>query len=280
MSGEERAGLDELRLGDITYSNCFPVHARLIDQPRPGDPRMITGVPSLLNRLLRQGEIDVAPCSSIEYALNADRYRILPDLVIGSRGPVRSILFLSRGNPSRLSGRTVALPTASATSVVLLKILLQLRWGAEPEFTWFDQSKENPFFFGCDAALFIGDVALRPDLYEHVLYRFDLGEVWYRATGLPFAFAVWQAGGGSPEQLRQLHALLLESRQYAADNRSDLAQRYSRQFGLPPRLLAQYWADLDYELDDLAIEGLLRFYRLAAEIGEIPEVPELRWAGE
>lgn len=277
MTGEDRAGIGDLRLGDITYSNCFPVHARLIDQPRPGDPTMITGVPSLLNRLLRVGEIDVAPCSSIEYALNADRYRIIPDLVIGSRGPVRSILFLCRGNPSRLSGRTVALPTASATSVVLLKILLRLRWGVEPEFIWFDQSKENPFFFGADAALFIGDVALRPDLYSQVLYRFDLGEVWYRATGLPFAFAVWQAGGGTPAQLRRLHALLLESRRFAADNLTDLAQRHARRFGLPARLLADYWAGLEYELDETFVEGLLRFYRLAAEIGEIPVAPELRW---
>jgi chorismate dehydratase len=279
MSGQDSEGAAGLRLGDITYSNCFPVHARLIDQPREGDPRLVNGVPSLLNRLLRAGEIDVAPCSSIEYALNADRYSILPDLVIGSRGPVRSILFLTRVNPERLTGRTVALPSASATSVVLLKILLQLRWGVAPEFTWFDQSCENPFFLGSDAALFIGDVALRPDLYPQVLYRYDLGEVWYRATGLPFAFAVWQAASGTAEQLRALHGLLLESRSYAAENRSDLALRYSRHFGLPSRLLDRYWEDLTYQLDDPMIEGLLRFYRLAADIGEIPAVPEIRWTG-
>ena len=55
MNGEEQGdGNESLRLGDIIYSNCFPVHARLIDRPRPDDPRLFPGIPSLLNRLLRE----------------------------------------------------------------------------------------------------------------------------------------------------------------------------------------------------------------------------------
>ena len=104
-----------LRLGHIVYSNCFPVHARLVDRPRAGDPSIVEGIPSHLNGLLERGEIDVAPCSSIEFARNADRYRLLPDLVIGSRGPVRSIQFLSSLPPEELDGLRVGIPTASAT---------------------------------------------------------------------------------------------------------------------------------------------------------------------
>ncbi|HEX6924177.1 MAG TPA: menaquinone biosynthesis protein [Longimicrobiaceae bacterium] len=274
----ERQTVGELRLGDIIYSNCFPVHARLIDRPREGDPKLVPGPPSLLNRLLSEREIDVAPSSSIEYARNADRYRILPDLVIGSKGPVRSILFLSRYNPSRLDGRVVALPTASATSVVLLKILLHLRWGTAPTFTWFDQSSENPFVTGADAALFIGDVALRPGLHERILYRYDLGEVWYTATGLPFAFAVWQASGGTPEQLACLQEMLVASREYFEENHARLARDYSEHFGLPRRLLDEYWRGLIYRLDEPMQEGLRSFYRLAVQIGELEVAPDLAWA--
>ena len=72
-----------LRLGHIRYSNCFPVHARLLDRPDGGDPELVEGVPSTLNRLLSEGAIHVAPSSSIEYALHADRYRVMPNLVIG-----------------------------------------------------------------------------------------------------------------------------------------------------------------------------------------------------
>ncbi len=266
-----------LRLGHIVYSNCFPVHARLLDRPRDGDPQMVKGVPSRLNALLAAGEIDVAPCSSIEYARHAGRYRILPDLVIGSRGAVRSILFLSRSDPKKLSDRSVALPNASATSTVLLKILLHRRWKVQPRFRAFDQAATDPFADGADAALFIGDVALRPELHPEVPVRLDLGAEWFAETGLPFAFAVWQASGGDAEAWTRLHGLLLESRAYGSQKRAELAERWSGRFGFAADFLETYRRGLVYEQDQGMIEGLTTFYRYAAEIGEVPAVPEFRW---
>lgn len=278
MVDEARAEAVQLRLGHITYSNCFPVHARLLDQPVPGDPRLIEGVPSYLNGLLSRGEIDVSPSSSIEYARFADRYRILPDLVIGSRGPVRSILLLSDRPPGDLTDRIVALPSASATSVVLLKILLQIRWDVQPRFVWFDQAREDPFAAGASAALFIGDVALQPGLYPDLPLRLDLGAEWWAETGLPFAFAVWQAANGTTSELRQLHQQLIASRRFGMERRTELAVRHAARFGLPADMLGDYWGGLAYDLDTPMIEGLRAFYRLAAEIGELPSAPELRWA--
>ena len=229
--------------------------------------------------MLASGAIDVAPSSSIEYALHPDRYRILPDFVIGSAGPVRSIIFLSDLEPKLLSGKRVAVPTASATSVVLLKILLKIKWGVEATFTWFDQRTQDPFAMGGDAALFIGDVALRPDLYAGKRVRLDLGTEWWEHTGLPFAFAVWQAGSGSAEQLRTLRQTLVESRAYGEAERELLATRYAPHFKIDPGVLADYWANLRYDLSPDMIEGLQTYYTLAAGIGEVPRAPELRWVG-
>lgn len=268
---------ERLRLGHIAYSNCFPVHSRLLDLPTRGDPALIEGVPSTLNRMLAEEGIDVSPSSSIEYALHSGHYRILPDLVIGSRGPVRSILLLSNRSPAALEGQTVAIPTASATSVVLLKILLQLRWQAEVRFRWFDQSCEDPFADGAAAALFIGDVALRTDLFPRLNFRFDLGEEWFRETGLPFAFALWQVAAGTPGEIARLHEILLESRAYGEAQRTRLAQRYASHFGMPAEFLASYWNDLSFTLDAAMIEGLQTFYTLAAQIGELEHAPELKW---
>jgi chorismate dehydratase len=266
-----------LRLGHITYSNCYPVHARLLNGGAPPELEVVAGVPSHLNDLLARGEIDVAPCSSIEFARHADRYRVLPDLVIGADGAVRSILLLSRRAPEALTGARVAVPTASATSVVLLKVLLRARWGAAPVFHWFDQARDDPFAAGADAALFIGDVALRSGLHPDLPVRVDLGEAWQAHTGLPFAFAVWQAGAGRDAALRRLHRLLVESRDAGVADLEGLATRHAAEFGLPPRLLARYWSELRYDLDGRMREGLACFYRMAAEIGEIPRAPELRW---
>jgi chorismate dehydratase len=267
-----------VRLGNITYSNCYPVHAGILDGGMSAGIQVVDGVPSVLNRMLGRGEIDVAPCSSIEFARHADSYRVLPDLVIGSRGPVRSILFLSSCDPGALDGSRVAVPTSSATSVVLLKVLLRTRWGVSPDFVWFDQASEDPFSAGASAALFIGDVALRPGLHPSAPFRYDLGEVWWQQTGLPFAFAVWQVGNETSfEQLKALHQTLLASREFGTTNRAALAQRFAGRWGFDPAFLERYWSDLSYELDEPMIEGLRAFYALAAELGEIPRSPELRW---
>ena len=169
--------------------------------------------------------------------------------------------------------------SASATSVVLLKVLLRLRWGVAPRFTWFDQAAEDPFAAGAQGALFIGDVALRPELHPELPFRFDLGAEWWDETGLPFAFAVWQAGGGADAQLARLHGALLESRAYGRERRAELACRYAAHFGFDAAMLDEYWRGLSYELDAPMLEGLRTYYRLAAEIGEIPRAPEVRWVG-
>lgn len=269
-----------LRLGHIVYSNCFPPHAGLLDRGAPPGITLVEGVPAALNALLARGEIDVAPSSSIEYARHADRYRIVPDLTIGSRGAVRSILLLSRRPPQELDGRTVALPTASATSTVLLRILLRQRWGVRASFTSYDQATQDPFAAGADAALFIGDVALRPGLHPAVPVRVDLGAEWWDWTGLPFAFAVWQANrNADADALRRLHALLLESRDHGERHRGELAGRWAEHFGFPAPFLEEYWRGLSFRLDAPMRAGLRQFYRRAAEIGEIPRAPELRWTG-
>ena len=74
-------------------------------------------MPTELNRRLLDGELDLAPISSIEYARHADRLRILPRLCVSSEGAVDSIQLVSRLPLERV--RSVAVTPESATSVVL-----------------------------------------------------------------------------------------------------------------------------------------------------------------
>ena len=268
-----------LRLGHIEYSNCFPVHARLVDAGPPDWLALVPGIPSRLNAGLAAGEIDVAPASSIEFARHSDRYRILPDFVIGSDGPVQSILVESDRPLEDLDGAEVAVPTASASSVVLLRILLEIRLGVRPLFRWFDQATESdPVSAGAGAALRIGDVALRR-VFPARRRVADLGAVWNEWTGLPFAFAVWQASVG-PEADRLLgclHGALLESREFFHAHSAELARRHAPGFGLPAARLQSYWLSLNYDLDARMQAGLLRYYALAAELGEVPPGLALAW---
>lgn len=268
-----------MRLGHIEYSNCFPVHARLIDEPR-SDVSVVTAIPSVLNASLARGEIDVAPCSSIELARHAGEYRVLPDLVIGADGPVQSILLESTRPIDELDQASVVLPTASATSVVLLRTLLELRSGLRPRYSWYDQAAaSDPIDDGAAAVLRIGDVALRRTAPAG-RYVYDLGELWTAWTELPFAFAVWQARTSvdGTAGLATLHAALLDSRRWFAIHDEQLARRHAVHFGIESGRLLAYWRSLRYELDERMQQGVLRYYALAAELKEAPSLGALPWA--
>ena len=100
-----------LRLGRISYVNMAPVFHGL-----EADVEEVSGVPTELSRMLLDGEIDVAPIPSIEYARHADRLRILPRLCVSSEGAVDSIQLVSRMPFGQV--RSVAVTPESATSVV------------------------------------------------------------------------------------------------------------------------------------------------------------------
>lgn len=238
-----------------------------------------SGIPAELNRELAAALVDVAPSSSIEYARHSERYRLLPDLSISADGAVESILLETTRPLEDLDGAEVALPTASATSVVLLRILLERRLGLTPRYRWFEQgSGADPVREGAAAALRIGDLALRRAI-ESPGHYVDLGIEWKEWTGLPFVFAVWQVAAGPErdDELRRLHALLLESRAYFDERIDELADRFAADHHFEPTRLARYWRTLDFTLGPDKQKGLLQFYRLAAELGEAPAVTELRW---
>jgi len=130
-----------IRLGRIGYVNMAPVFYRL-----DADVEELVGVPTDLNRALLSGECDLAPISSIEYARNAGRLRILPRLCVGSEGAVDSIQLVSRVPLEHV--RSIAVTPESATSIVLTKVLL-------PE------ADHVPLGEEAEATLLIGDAALK-----------------------------------------------------------------------------------------------------------------------
>lgn len=270
-----------IRLGHIEYSNCFPLHADLLERGRR-DVEIVRGIPSQLNRALATGAIDIAPASSIEYARHAGRYRVLPEFVIGSHGAVHSILFESTRPIEELADARIAVPTASATSVVLLKILLRLKYNVTTRLEWFPQEQDrDPFQDGAAAALWIGDVALRRSFTAARLI-YDLGSEWTDWTKLPFAFAIWQTtiAPDRDDELEPLLESFRTSRTRFQENATELAARYAADFGVTPQRLARYWKTLRYDFDAAMQEGLLHFYRLASALGEVPRVDHIAWASQ
>ena len=245
-----------VRLGRISYVNMAPVFYRL-----EADVEEIQGVPTELNRRVLEGELDVAPISSIEYARNADRLRLLPRLCVSSEGAVDSIQLVSRKPLEQV--RSVAVTPESATSVVLTKVLL-------PE------ASHVPLGEDADAKLLIGDAALK-SAFEDPTPHYDLGRLWLERTGLPMVFAVWACPEPVAAGLAELEQALVDSVLTARAEPEQLAYEASERYGYPPGFLARYFEKLRYRFGPRERAGLLTFLELARDVGELDQVPELRF---
>jgi chorismate dehydratase len=246
-----------LRLGRISYVNMAPVFHRL-----EYDVEEVVGVPTELNRMLIDGEVDIAPVSSIAYARHADQLRLLPRLCVSSEGAVDSIQLVTRHPLGRV--RSVAVTPESATSVVLTKVLLP---GAE----------HVPFGEEADAKLLIGDAALK-SAFEDPTPHHDLGRLWLERTGLPMVFAVWAAPEHLADELADLEHALVSSVRIARSEPEVLAREASERYGYPAGILARYFEKLRYSFGPRERAGFYTFLEMARDVGEIDHVPELRFA--
>ena len=226
------------------------------------DVEQVTGVPTQLNRMLMDGEIDVAPISSIEYARNPEKLTLLPRLCVSSEGAVDSIQLITRKPLEQV--RSVAVTPESATSVVLTKVLL-----GDVELV--------PLDHPADARMLIGDAALR-SAFEDPTPHHDLGRLWQERTGLPMVFAVWACREGVGDGLAELERAHLRSLALARSEPELLARRAAEQYGWPAGFLARYFEKLRYHFGPREQQGMLRFFELAHLSGELPAVPELRFA--
>src|SRR6266566_10163817 len=228
------------------------------------DVEEVVGVPTELNRQIVAGELDVAPISSIEYARNADRLRLLPRLCVSSEGAVESIQLISKTPLDRI--RTVAVTPESATSVVLTKVLLP-------------DAEHVPLGEDAEARLLIGDAALR-SAFEDPTPHYDLGRLWLERTGLPMVFAVWACPEPLQAGLAELEDALVASVRMARAEPERLAHEASDRYGYPAGFLARYFEKLRYSFGPRERAGLMTFLELAHEAGELDEVPELRFVRE
>jgi chorismate dehydratase len=257
-----------VRLGAVSYLNAEPaVHGLDAD---PGF-RLERDVPSRVARRLHAGEVDLGIIPSVEYCFGP--YAIVPGCAIASRGAVRSVCLFHHGPLERV--RRVALDTSSRTSVALAKVLLRERLGRSPQYVPMAPNLVDMLAVA-DAALLIGDPALDA---EDRAPRLDLGEEWFRTTGLPFVFAFWagRPGAVNPAGVRRLQAALAAGRQAFGE----IARRQAGGHEARAAVYEEYLrSNIVYELGEAEVAGLREFYRRALALSLVPAVPELRFHGE
>jgi chorismate dehydratase len=268
-----------LRIGHIEYANCAPIFAALRRLFDCGTYQFIRDVPSRLNRMLAEGAVDLCPSSSLEYGRSAGNYLLLPDLSISSVGPVKSVFLFSRLPLEHLDGKHIGLSSESETSVALLKILLRKYYGFSNSFFSINPSDYSNAFDSCCAVLLIGNTAMKWNARYENLYRYDLGELWYSFTRLPFVFALWMIRKEFAVARRE-EALLLSSRLLAAKRASvsmleELAAECEESSWMSRDSLIDYWENISYDLTSLHVSGVKTFFHDAVDVGVLRETPEI-----
>ncbi len=261
------------RVGHIQFLNCLPIYWGLVRSGALLDVDLRKDTPDRLNDALVRGDLDIGPISLVEYLRHADELVLLPDLAVGSDGPVLSVNLVAQRPLAEL--RRVALGSTSRTSVLLARMWLAEAHGVTP--AYFDCPPElTAMLLEADAAVLIGDAALRAtyDAPRHGLDVYDLGTVWRDWTGLPMVFAVWAArrdyAQANPGLVKDVHAAFVRGRDEAMAHVDEVAAQAARWEPFDPATLGRYFRTLDFSLGARQIEGLTEFARRAAAVGAVP----------
>ncbi|WP_420267194.1 menaquinone biosynthetic enzyme MqnA/MqnD family protein [Candidatus Magnetominusculus dajiuhuensis] len=265
-----------MKIGRINFANLYPIFYCLQHPRATANSTMkyefTDGVPSEINALLRQGIIDAGPSSSIEYLRSPQLYNLIDGHSISSFGRIMSIILFSRaGVLNALDGQTVLSSYQAETSTGLLQIVLRKFYNLNVEI----KTSRAPLMEGLrqyPAYLLIGDNALfeAASTENSGLMRYDLGEIWYEQTGVPFVFALWISRRQCEDALMvALRSDLDAAKADAMLSFGGIAQNcpYTQRF--PVETLVSYWRTISYDLTARHIDGLDLFGKYLMELGLI-----------
>lgn len=283
--------MSKLRISVVQYLNTTPLVRGFTHGPQQGKYELSFTVPSQCAEALRSGAVDIAIIPAIEYQRIPDLV-ILPDLSIASKERVRSLLVVSK-LPIR-GARKLALDRSSRSTQALTKILCDARWLIVPQFA--EAAPDlSTMLADCDAALVIGDPALRLaiDAEQKVtpgadgewicagaqvglpqfskLHLYDVVHEWWQLTERPAVLAVWAARPdiATPEVARDFSASLA----FGLAHLPGICAEASRELQLPEKELSLYLrTNIDYSLDAENLKGLDEYFTRAARLGLIPGV--------
>jgi chorismate dehydratase len=170
-----------MRVGRVPYLHAEPFY---FDMARRGI-ELHEMVPRALVTAAEAGGIDAGPVSLADSFRLEDRFQPVGGFCVAGAKQAGSILLFSSVPMAELGGLPIGVSDEASSAPRLLRVLLRLRYGVEPEaFVPLDADYE--------AFLLIGNQALRQRLGAPGLrYTYDLGAEWHAWTGLPWVFCRW-----------------------------------------------------------------------------------------
>ena len=246
-----------LRVCAVSYLNTTPLVWGMLHGPQRGLFDLDFQIPAGCADQLASGAADIGIIPSFE--LTRQSLEVIPGAGIACHGPVRSILLVSARPAGEI--HRLATDSSSRTSVQLARVLLERRFAAEPELIPHSPDLDAMLRIA-DAALIIGDPALRIEPSRLPYYVYDLGKEWVEMTGLPFVFAVW-AGRKSVITPGVVDAFQ-QSCRFGRERIEEIVAAESGRREIPRDLVREYLTHrIVHELGPRDYEGMDRFLEYA-----------------
>jgi chorismate dehydratase len=162
----------------------------------------------------------------------------------------------------------LATDSGSRTSVMLSRIILAEKYGLAGKSapSLISRRADLATMLGeADAALLIGDAALRIDPEKLPFETLDLGGEWVSMTGLPMVFAVW--AGRKELLLPNFTAAFNNSCRYGLAHLDEIVRSESITRGFPEPVVREYLASrIVFELGARDYAGLELFLEKASRL--------------
>jgi chorismate dehydratase len=241
------------RVCAVSFLNTSPLVWGMLHGPQRGLFELEFRVPSECADALASGAADIGIVPSFE--LTRQPLDILPGAGIACHGPVRSILLVASRPLSEV--RTLAADSSSRTSVELARLILERKYGARPKLLPHAPDLDA-MLAAADAALIIGDPALRIDPARLPYQVRDLGADWVEMTGYPMVFAVWAARQGVASD--SVAKAFRDSCRFGLEHIEEIVAAEAPRRGFAPELAREYLTrHIVHELGPRDYQGMRLF---------------------
>jgi chorismate dehydratase len=185
-------------------------------------------------------------------------------------GPVGSILLFSNKPIEKLGRQIILTSSASETSVALIRIVLNKFYKLDCSFQT-SSGKLKDVIGSNTAYLLIGDEALIEAVKRPDIYIYDIGELWFKHTGLPFTFALWIARKDCCAEKTELYRRFIDdlnrAKTSALKSLDTIAASCPLKDMLSEGYLISYWKRISFDFTDEHRKGLELFSVYAKELG-------------
>ena len=247
----------------VSYLNTTPLVWGMLHGPQRDQFDLEFAIPAVCADRLASGAADIGIVPSFE--LTRQNLETIPGAGIACHGAVRSILLISSRPAAQI--RTLAADSSSRTSVELARVILSHKYGAHPQLIRLAPNLDA-MLQSADAALIIGDPALRIDPARLPYHAYDLGAEWVEMTGLPMVFAVWAARPGLLSA--DLAGAFLGSCRYGRERIEAIVSAEAPRREFAPDLVREYLSrHIVHELSPRDYKGMELFLRYARKLARV-----------